>query len=55
MKIAIVLSGTGGELDRQELFTTEEKASKHIGQAVRDAAEDWILSPGDTIRIETVE
>ncbi len=55
-KIAIVLLGTGGELDRREIvIRPDQDESAVINNAVMSCVEDWILSAGDVIRIQTLE
>lgn len=57
MKVAIVLFGDHGmELDRRPIeIRPEQDQSAVISNSVISAVEDWVLNPGDTIRIEAVE
>lgn len=57
MKLAIALFGDhGGELDRCQIeVRPDQDENAVIGNAVISCVEDWTLSPGDTIRIQTVE
>lgn len=61
MKVRIILSGAGGELDRQtididNLHTHSDSAATEIGSAIANAIADfcWTLAPGDTIKIEEI-
>lgn len=55
-KIAIVLFGSGGELDRRQIeVRPDQDESAVIGNAVISCIEDWTLSPGDTISIRAME
>ena len=51
MKIEIVLTGTGGELDRQTIEVRDDDDSAEISHEIFAAIEAWVLSPGDTITI----
>jgi hypothetical protein len=57
-RIAVVLEGPGGELDREELTLDAAAYENDPDQAVNDAVgrviEGWLLSIGDTIRIVEV-
>lgn len=55
MQIAFVLTGSGGELDRRVIETSEQAASENIADALSELAHEWTLNPGDTIAIVTVE
>lgn len=57
MKLAIVLCGDhSGELDRKVIeIRADQDENAVIGNAVISAVEEWTLSPGDVIRIQTVE
>jgi len=50
-RIAVVLEGTAGELDRKVLRSRTSADADKISVEIQDAIEFWILSPGDTIRI----
>jgi hypothetical protein len=50
MKIKIVLSGSGGELDRQTIDVRDDDSAE-VSEQIHDAMETWVLSPGDTITI----
>jgi hypothetical protein len=54
MKIRIPLLGTGGELDRREIDTADDDSAE-MSERIYDAFDDWILSPGDTIKIEEID
>lgn len=51
--ITIILESTGGELDRAtiEQPEIENRDDAATSDAIFAAIEDWLLSPGDTIRI----
>lgn len=51
MKIIATLSNSAGELDRRTLYVDDLDDSAEISEAIWDAIDDWMLSPGDTIRI----
>ncbi len=60
MKVRIILSNPGGELDRQtievtNLHTERESADYEISCEIFRALACWTLAPGDTIKIEEVE
>jgi hypothetical protein len=55
-KIAIILVGGGGELDRKEIeIRSDQDESAVIGNSVVAAVDEWTLSPGDTIHIRAME
>lgn len=54
MKICIILTGRGGELDRQTIDVADDDMAE-ISNAISEAMETWVLSPGDTISITEVE
>lgn len=54
MKIIATLSNSAGELDRRELrldAADELADSAEMSELIWDLIDDWILSPGDTIKI----
>lgn len=51
MKIIATLSSSAGELDRRTLNLDDLDDSAEISEQIWDAIDDWILSPGDTIKI----
>jgi hypothetical protein len=53
MKIRIILSNSGGELDRQ-VIEANENASTDLSDSIYDAIKAWPLAPGDTITIKEV-
>ena len=60
MKVRIILSNFGGELDRQtieinSLHTQRESADAEISAAILDAIHCCPVAPGDTIKIEEVD
>lgn len=53
-KVAIVLYGAGGELDRREItIRLDQDEGSVIGNSLVSALDEWTLAPGD--RIEIVE
>ena len=56
-QLAIVLLGShGGELDRRLIeIRPDQDENAVIGNSVISAVKDWILNPGDTIRIRSIE
>ncbi len=54
-RIAVVLEGTAGELDRKVIRSRSSANDEKISNEIQDVIELWILSPGDTIRIVEVE
>jgi hypothetical protein len=56
MKIAIILTGTGGELDRSELDIPENHPDldEAVNLAASEVIEGWTLSVGDTITIREI-
>jgi len=56
--IAIILIGPGGELDRKKIIVNDDddmsETSVAICNAIEEAMEEWVLSPGDTIKIEEI-
>lgn len=51
MTIEAILLGRGGELDRRKIVADDDDDPMEISEAIWDAIDDWILSPGDTIKI----
>lgn len=53
LKAVVVLEGQGGELDRAEVEVKRpgDDPGEALSIAIHDAIENWVLSPGDTIRI----
>jgi hypothetical protein len=54
LRTTVVLEGQGGELARAEIVINRpgDDPDAELDVAIHDAIENWILSPGDTIRIE---
>jgi hypothetical protein len=54
LKATVVLEGQGGELDRAEVVIKRpgEDPEEELSLAIHSAIENWVLSPGDVIRIE---
>lgn len=51
-KATVILEGSGGELDRAEIaITNGDDPDEQLNLAIHAVIENWILSPGDTIRI----
>lgn len=50
MKLKITLDGGAGELDSATIETKDDD-SDATSEAIKDAIDDWTLSPGDTITI----
>jgi|GEM_PF-4497281 len=50
MKISVTLENTGGILDTREIDTRDDDSAE-VSTAIWDAIDDWMLSPGDVIRI----
>lgn len=58
MKVAVILEGTGGELDRAEREIDENADGDFdsaVDEFVMDQINGWPLSVGDTIRIVQVQ
>jgi hypothetical protein len=53
MKINITLSGSGGILDTRNIDTADDDSAE-VSTAIFGAIDDWVLAPGDTIRISEV-
>jgi hypothetical protein len=53
MKIIATLSNSAGELDRRTIENDDLDVmdSAELSEAIWDAIDDWVLSPGDTIKI----
>jgi hypothetical protein len=56
MKIAIILTGSGGELDRSEIDIPDDHhdMDEAVNLAASEVIEGWTLSVGDTITIASV-
>lgn len=55
MKIQIILTGTGGELDRQTIEVSAPVAgADRTSIDIHEALKAWELAPGDTITIVEV-
>ena len=54
MKIQITLSNSGGELDNKTIDVGDDDSAE-ISEQIWDAIDGWILSPGDTIKINETE
>jgi hypothetical protein len=56
--IAIILIGPGGELDRKKIIVNDDddmsETSVAICDAIEEAMAEWVLAPGDTIKIEEI-
>lgn len=54
--LTIILTGSGGELDRKTITVEDDNNDMDEARnlAIHEAIEDWRLSPGDSITIETV-
>lgn len=52
--IKISLNNSGGELDSVRIYESDDKDDVDISRAIKAAMSDWILAPGDTIKIEEV-
>lgn len=54
LKAIVVLEGQGGELDRAEVVANPRghDPDEALNLAIHEVIEDWVLSPGDIIRIE---
>jgi len=50
MKIYVTLETSGGELDSRALDTGDDDPAE-VSEAIKDAITDWVLAPGDIIRI----
>jgi len=48
--IEIVLTGKGGELDRQKI-QWDEVSDSELSQDIHEAIKAWVLAPGDIISI----
>lgn len=55
MKVRIILSGAGGELDRQTIKVNDVNMRMKMGNEIHEALRCWWLAPGDTIKIVEVE
>jgi hypothetical protein len=55
-RVAVILENIGGELDRATVTVRirHDDPEESANLAIHEVIEDWILSPGDTIRIEEV-
>lgn len=53
MNIAVILTGSGGELARETFVAREDDADRIDDQASR-IIDSWVLSVGDTITIAEV-
>jgi hypothetical protein len=53
MKIRIVLSNSGGELDRLTMDVRDDDAVD-VSEQIHGELDAWLLSPGDTIKIVEV-
>jgi hypothetical protein len=51
MVIEIILTGKGGELDRQSIDVRSDDDPAEISHQIFEAIEAWVLAPGDTISI----
>jgi len=53
LQATVILEGRGGELDRAEIAIKRpcDDPDEEISLAIHSAIENWVLSPGDTIRI----
>lgn len=54
MEFKITLSNSAGELDSRLLSVNAGDDSAEISNAIWGCIDDWILAPGDTIRIREV-
>jgi hypothetical protein len=54
MTITITLSNSGGVLDTRAIETGEDDSAE-ISSAIWDAIDDWMLAPGDTIKITSTD
>lgn len=52
MKVAVILDGGSGELDRQEITACSDD---EMNQDVKEVIQSWVLSSGDTIRIIDID
>jgi hypothetical protein len=50
-KLYATLNNSAGELDSREIETGPDDDSAEVSEAIWDTINDWILAPGDTIRI----
>ncbi len=55
MRVLLILTGRGGELDRQTVTYNNEDDSAEVSEHIHDAMRAWVLSPGDTIHIEELD
>lgn len=53
MQVQIILSGSGGELDRQTIDVGDNDSAE-VSNDIMGAIEAWTLAPGDTIKIVEV-
>jgi hypothetical protein len=51
VKIAIIIDGQGGELDRETRAIPANASDEFIDETIQRVIENWNLSVGDTIRI----
>jgi hypothetical protein len=50
-EIIVVLYGQGGELDHK-IITVFNDPDEALSRQIKEVIQTWILSPGDTIRIQ---
>ena len=50
--VTVTLNGQGGQLDQKVIVVTALDSAE-ISNAIFEAIDDWMLSPGDTILIGT--
>lgn len=55
MKFAVILDNGGGELARENLELLGNADGDTIDNAIQDVLQTWMISIGDTIRIEEIE
>lgn len=57
MRITVILSSHGGELERASVEVRDDDADtdERANLAIQNVIDGWVLSPGDTITIEEVE
>jgi hypothetical protein len=53
MKIRIILSNSGGEMDRQTI-EWDQMSDSELSADIHQAMKAWTLAPGDTITIKEV-
>ncbi len=56
MRVKVILDNGGGELDRKDISVSDnaQDLQEVLSLAIHEAIDKWVLSPGDTIRIEEI-